>query len=294
VAHPQIAAFARLAKENSRPTRLLAGQKTLLTRTMHDIRYDEMHDEFFVSNAFGQAIMVFRGGASGEEAPIRIIQGPRTQLEGSAYDGIDRLAVDPIHNEILVPCVDSILVFPRDGNGDVAPLRIIRGPDTRIQGTQSVAVDPVHDLIIVGSRTAARDGEPEIDWRRGGLLARGGALLIFNRTDNGNVRPRAIISGPKSGLTGAQVQIQTYPPKGWIVATRSSGNRNSDEQERVGYIALWSIADNGDVPPRWLIGGPQSMLKGPRGVALNPSNKEILVTDSSLNAVLTFYFPEIF
>jgi len=32
----------------------------------------------------------------------------------------------------------------------------------------------------------------------------------------------------------------------------------------------------------------------PRGVAINPANKEIVVADMSLNSVLTFYFPEIF
>ena len=33
--HPQIAAFARLAGENVPPARVLEGQKTLISRTMH-------------------------------------------------------------------------------------------------------------------------------------------------------------------------------------------------------------------------------------------------------------------
>ena len=65
MAHPQIAIFARLAKENSKPTRLIAGQNTKLARTMHDIRYDEIHDELFVGNPFAGAVLVFRGGANG-------------------------------------------------------------------------------------------------------------------------------------------------------------------------------------------------------------------------------------
>ena len=112
MAHPQIAVFARLAKENSQPTRVLAGQNTLLSRTMHDIRYDAVHDEIFVNNPFAQAILVFRGSAQGEEPPIRIIQGPNTRLEGQ----VDRLDVDPVHNEIYIPNHEKILVFPRDGN----------------------------------------------------------------------------------------------------------------------------------------------------------------------------------
>ena len=59
-------------------------------------------------------------------------------------------------------------------------------------------------------------------------------------------------------------------------------------------MGIWSINDNGNVAPRWMIGGPRSGLKKPRGVALDPENKEVIVADMRLNAVLTYYFPEIF
>ena len=86
--------------------------------------------------------------------------------------------------------------------------------------------------------------------------------------------------------------MQVYPPRGLIVVTQSTDDAPA-EPEGV-YIGVWSIKDNGDVPPRWKIGGPKSMIKKPRGVALNPRNKEIIVADMRQNALLTFYFPEIF
>lgn len=53
--------------------------------------------------------------------------------------------------------------------------------------------------------------------------------------------------------------------------------------------------DDGDVPPRWKIEGkPLTVIKKPFGIALNPKNKELLVTDMRLNAILTFYFPGMF
>jgi hypothetical protein len=73
VAHPQIAVFARLANGNANPVRKIEGQKTLLGRTMHSIVYDEIHDEFVVPQQFGQAILTFRGGANGEEVPVRVL-----------------------------------------------------------------------------------------------------------------------------------------------------------------------------------------------------------------------------
>src|SRR3990172_515276 len=101
---------------------------------MHDIRYDALHDEILVGNPFAQAILVFRGGFNGEEAPLRVIQGPHTQL-----DTPDRLEVDAVHNEIYVHEGDRILIFPRDGKGDVAPLRVLRGPDTQLRSAAAVA-----------------------------------------------------------------------------------------------------------------------------------------------------------
>src|SRR5689334_12173694 len=101
-----------MAKENTTPNRVLAGQKTLLSRTMHDIRYDDLHDEFLVNNPFAYAVLVFDGGANGEDAPKRIIQGPKTRIGSSS-----RLEVDPVNNEILIPEGRGVLVFDREANG---------------------------------------------------------------------------------------------------------------------------------------------------------------------------------
>ncbi len=245
---------------------------------MHDIRYDALHDELLVTNPFAQAILVFRGGADGEEAPIRIIQGSRTQLGGSRYAGLDRLDVDPVHDEIYVPNGDSILVFPREGNGNVAPIRVIKGPDTRLLGTHALAVDPVNDVIVVGDSI----GQTQSPYR--------GNLLMYNRTDSGNVKPRAEIAGDNTRIVRIN-QIQVYPPNGWIVATQPGGR--GVEPEGI-FVGVWNIEDNGNVPARWIIGGPKSTLKKPRGVALNPRNKELIVADMRLNSVLTYYFPELF
>ena len=251
---------------------------------MHDIRYDAVHDEIFVNNPFAQAILVFRGSAQGEEPPIRIIQGPNTRLEGQ----VDRLDVDPVHNEIYIPNHEKILVFPRDGNGDVAPIRIISGPDTQLNDVESLAVDPIHNVIVTaGARPPTAPGQT----RNQADQVYGGALLIFNRTDSGNVKPIGVIQGPKTRIVRIN-QIQMQTTKGWIVATQP-GKYEEQEPEGV-FVGVWSINDRGDAPPRWFIGGAKSQIKKPRGVALNPKEKELIVADMRLNKVLTYYFPEIF
>ena len=242
---------------------------------MHDIRYDSVHDEIYVTNPFAQAILVFRGSADGEEAPIRIIQGPNTELDGQ----IDRIEVDPIHNEIVIPDHKKILVFPMGVNGDVPPIRRIEGKDTELNaggGAGSVAVDPVHNVYIAGTEARGPNG---------------GELIMFDRLAVGNVKPIRKISGPNTHIVRIN-QIQTIPSKGWIVAAQPG---KGDEQEPEGvFVGIWSINDNGDVPPRWFIGGPKSAMKKPRGVTLDPKNKALIVADMRLNSVLTYYFPEIF
>ena len=255
------------------PTRLIAGQNTMLSRTMHDIQYDAVHDEFLVNNPFAHAILTFRGGANGEEPPIRVIQGPSTQLGGAS-----RLAVDPVNHEILVPDGGEILVFPREATGDVAPIRVLSGPDTRLRNIGGVVVDTVHDLLIAGTQYRG-EGTPM------------GSLVILDRTAEGNAKPKAVITGPNTGLVRA-LQVRVYPPKGWIIVAQA-GDGSVLEPEGT-FIGVWSINDDGDVPPRWKLGGPESTLKKPRGLAIDPANKEIIVSDMRLNSVLVYYFPEIF
>jgi hypothetical protein len=273
VAHPQIAAFARLANGAQMPQRTVFGQTSKLSRTMHDIRYDEIHDEFYVTNPFAEAILAFRGGTSGQEPPIRIIQGPNTQEVSSRVD------VDPVHNELFVPSGSRIRVFPREGNGNVAPIRTIEGPDTQLKEADSLAVDPVNNIIVVSSSQSSNDPE-------------NAKILIFNRTDSGNAKPRAVIRGPKSGIIRIN-QMAVYPPKKLIVATMPG---LVDQMEPTdAFLGIWSYEDNGDAPPRWKIPvGPRTTLKKPFGVVLNPKNKEVIISDMRLNGVLTFSVPEIF
>jgi len=255
------------------PQRAVFGQASKLSRTMHDIRYDETHDEFLVTNPFAEAILTFRGGANGQEGPIRIIQGPKTGETAS------RLDVDPIHNEIFVPSGNRIRVYPREANGDVAPIRIIEGPDTQLKEADSLAIDPINNIIVVSSSQSSNDPE-------------NAKILIFNRTDSGNVKPRAMIRGPKSGIIRIN-QIAVYPPRKLIVAAMP-GLVDLMEPPNA-FLGVWSYDDNGDAAPRFKIPvSPKTTLKKPFGVVLNPKNKEVVISDMRMNGVLTFSVPEIF
>jgi hypothetical protein len=271
VAHPQIAVFARLADKNAQPVRKIEGQKTLLGRTMHGLTYDEIHDEFTVPQQFAQAILTFAGGANGGEAPVRVIQGSNTRLEAP-----DRVAVDAVNNEIYVPEGDKIFVYDRMGNGNVAPKRVLEGPDVG-RNMDAVAIDPINNLLIVasGGGGGARDGTST-------------TFLVFDRTASGNAKPKWAVKGLRA--LGGPFTI--YPPKKLIFAT----NRpvGEDLAGDVSYLGVWSYEKDSSGPPLWTIGGPNGILQMPRGVTLDVKNKGIIVSDKRLNSVLTFRVPELF
>jgi hypothetical protein len=273
-----------LAKGGEAPRRLIYGQGTLLSRTMHDIRYNPVRDEIYVGNPFAQAILTFKGDTDAQQAPIRIIQGPKTRLSGS-----DTLEVDVVNNELLIPQGNEVLAFPVAANGDVAPLRILKGG--RSLGWTSgggIAVDPVHNFLVTDGTIYGRP-------RPGGdnpYRNNRDAIHIFDRLANGDVKPLRSIWGQQTGIYGIR-QIAIQPKGGWIIITQITDGGIPVPPET--FVGVWSVNDSGNVPPRWRIDGKVSniMLK-PRGVALNPNHKELLVSDMRLNAVLTFSFPEIF
>jgi hypothetical protein len=242
------------------------------------LAYDEVHDELTIANAVAQAILTFRGGADGKEAPIRIIQGPHTTLESPEFG----LTVDPVNDEIYILEHDFISVFSRTANGDAAPIRVIRGPNTHLSnpygyiGLRGVGVDWVHNVLVVG-----------------GYYKDAGHVLIFDRTASGDAKPRAVIAGPKSGLRGVSYTMRVHPAKGWILLPTSDG------------IGVWSVNDSGDIPPLYLLrstrrAGPNLRGGGEEGggggmgghFTFSPKAKELY--SYSDNAVSAYSFPEIF
>jgi hypothetical protein len=116
-------------------------------------------------------------------------------------------------------------------------------------------------------------------------------MVIFDRTATGNAKPKAVIQGPKSGM-GHISSFQIYAPKGWIIAGGQGG-----------FVGVWSVNDNGDIPPRWKIQVQQLTGFVASGIALDPAHKEIFLSAAGqrvrpprgiMNTVITFSWPEIY
>ncbi len=292
--------FARLANGNVAPKRVIEGQGTNLSRTMHGIAYDATHDEIVIPVALSGAVLVFKGDAAGEVPPLRTIQGTRTRLVRP-----HTVAVDPVNNEILTadPSMRAIVVFDRAANGNVAPKRVISGEKTGLLDIVGLDVDPIRNVIVAASRKG--DGEKV-------------GLFVFDRLARGDVAPKHFIGGPSSKLahfrqvaidpeTGniflaqqntRMKQMEAYvldkPREGFTPKDKDEEDEDSDSGrlDQMGFIAVYAPDDDGDIPPRAIIKGPGIRLAGAAGVTLNPKKGEIIAVGG--NGFQTFLLPEFF
>ena len=202
VSVPRISAFARTASGNVAPDRTIEGQQTHLSRTMHGLAFDAVHDEIIVPVALSGAVLVFKGEARGNEMPVRIIQGSHTGLIRP-----QTVEVDPVNGEIVAADSSSraILVFDRLANGDVAPKRKIGGLKTDFRDIVGVAVDPVANVIIAANRSA---GGPN-------------GLYMFDRLADGDVAPIRHIGGINTGVLGRFRQLKVDSERGMILCRRA-------------------------------------------------------------------------
>jgi hypothetical protein len=161
VGHPRIGAFERTAngqhpagahdpgREQQRPT-------ARCTR----IAYDEIHDEIrrAVEGGAGDHD-VPRGAANGDEAPIRIIQGPKTGLR--QFDK-DRESIR-FNNEVMAVFGNSVVIFNRHGQRDVAPKRVLQPArqqgEPRARGTRSTTSSSWRAATASGCSTGSRREE---------------------------------------------------------------------------------------------------------------------------------------
>ncbi|PYR57340.1 MAG: hypothetical protein DMF85_13975 [Acidobacteria bacterium] len=309
VSVPRISTFARYTSGNVSPDRTIEGQQTHLSRTMHGLAFDAVHDEIIVPVALSGAVLVFKGDARGNQMPVRIIQGSHTGLIRP-----QTVEVDPVNGEIVAADSSSraILVFDRLANGDVAPKRKIGGLKTDFRDIVGVAVDPVANVIIAANRSA---GGPN-------------GLYMFDRLADGDVAPLRHIGGVNTGVLGRFRQLKVDPERGMIyvavqafrrqqatpqkeadlytnekalAALREQARRAERDDDPVeaegggdtaGFIGAWAVTDDGDVAPRMMIRGPATRANGFGGVAIYPINGEVYGVGS--NAVMTYLVPKFF
>ena len=129
------------------------------------------------------SINIYRLGASGNTAPLRVIKGPRTQLNWPGH-----VAVHEQRQEIFVAndAGDGILVFKLSDSGNVAPTRVLKGARTGIFAPTGVALDRVNNELFVANMGNY-------------------GVTVYPLTASGDAAPIRTIRGGPAGKTGLMI-----------------------------------------------------------------------------------------
>ncbi len=215
-----VVVYNKMADGEEAPIRLLQGSRTRLADP-HGIAVDEESGLMFITNhgsvhdvsedgyqdpsrptesrpnwplsrryavpGSGQllppAITVHDINASGDAPPLRVIEGPKTQMNWPTG-----IAFDPERNELFVAndAGDSVLVFDADADGDTAPIRVLKGPRSKIKNPTGIFVDVQNDELWVtnfGNHSAT----------------------VYRRSAGGDTEPLRVIRAAPSGKSALMI-----------------------------------------------------------------------------------------
>ncbi|HEX3110776.1 MAG TPA: hypothetical protein VHU41_16885, partial [Thermoanaerobaculia bacterium] len=259
---PSVTVYPPTAGGNVPPSRTISGSNTTLSDP-ESVTTDLVNNEMYVADFGGNAIDVFPLSANGNVAPTR-----------SLIDGINsgiaqpRMAVvDPVHNEMFVASINSsIRIFSRTASGDAVPLRVISGSNTKISNPISISYNPSTDELFVDSYDVGGSQVP--------------GILVFNRTDSGNVAPKRFISGSNTQFGNFTNYATLDVANGEIFAQGDNG---------LG-IVVFNLTDSGNVAPKRNITGAATDITAMGGIVVDDANNRVLAANqNSLNyAVLAF------
>jgi 6-phosphogluconolactonase (cycloisomerase 2 family) len=221
----EIVIFPREANGNVKPARVL--------KTPHRgfaLAVDEEKQELYVGVQHPPQVAVYRKGASGNEQPLRSLQGESTRLSdvhGIALDHKNKLMVVTNWGHVSDSTVagtgrfedPSISVYPMGAAGDMAPLRVIQGSLTQLNWPAQMSIDPDNGDIYVANDI-------------------GHSVLVFKQSDKGNVAPTRIIKGNRSGLMNPSgVFVDSKHKELWVA---NFGNAS---------VVVYPLNANGNVAP---------------------------------------------
>jgi len=153
---------------------------------------------------------------------------------------------------------NSITVYTRTADGDIAPIRTISGGSTGLSRPTGYALDPTNDELFV-----ANDD--------------GNTITVYDRTDFGDSPPLRTISGGSTGLNGPR-DLAIDPTHNELVVANTFGNS----------ITVYNLTDTGNASPLRTISGPATGLSNSRGLALDLTHNELFVGSGAAHSITVY------
>ncbi len=226
--------WGRDANGNVQPKRKLATPHTTVRMAV-----DEEEQEIFMTVQDDHAVSVFAKMAVDNEVPLRLIQGPDTQLADP-----HGIALDPNTGRIYVSnwgtvgdrfydeetTIDAYGQYPRYGKANW-PV----GRNANIPGS-------------------GRNEPPSV--------------TVYRKDAQGNVTPLQVIQGPNT-LLNWPTDVAVHPERGEIFVANDTGHT----------VTVYSVDADGDAVPIRVLAGPNSLIKHPVGVTVDLENDELWVAN---------------
>jgi DNA-binding beta-propeller fold protein YncE len=253
--------FTPDARGNAKPSRLLEVPGHPFQMAVHEER-----EEIFMTIQSDNSIDVYRKQASGQEKPLRTIQGGDTQLEdphGIALDTKNNLMFVSNFGNVRVRAegsrttygrfeAPSITVYPLLATGNSKPVRVIEGPATMLNWPAHMVLHEERQELFV-----ANDADDSI--------------LVFRATDHGNTAPIRVIKGPKTRIKnppGIALDVKLGE-----LYVANMGNSS---------VTVFPATANGDVAPLRTVRGAAMgtanlMIGNPGAVGYDSKREQILV-----------------
>jgi subtilisin family serine protease/6-phosphogluconolactonase (cycloisomerase 2 family) len=145
--------YSRTANGDVAPLRAVSGAGTGLSSPV-GLYVDTVDNEIGVVNSTNNSVTIYPRTADGDVAPLRTVSGAGTGLSSPAGVYVDR--VNTVNNTIGVVnrSANSVTIYPRTADGDVAPVSTVSGVSTGLSNPAGVYVDTVNNEIGVVNSTS--------------------------------------------------------------------------------------------------------------------------------------------
>ncbi len=251
---------ANNGSEVTRPLGQLIGPATHMSG-MSGVAVDPVRKRFYgIETDVGNNVASFSYKDRGDAKPLRALAIP---IGGWG------IALNPAGDEMVVSIEDNdeLMVFPREAQGLDKPLREIRGLHTILADPKGVFWDDKNHEIVAASVGNWARSHWDPDYTGGGEY-RPPSIVVFDEKANGNVRPKRIIQGDKTGLDFPHgVTVDNVHDE---IAVANDGDNS---------VLIFARTANGNVPPIRAIKGPHTGVERPMGVAFDVANDELWVAN---------------
>src|ERR1700720_2234216 len=263
------------------PRRHIIGPETYIGMAAAVILDPQRQEIYTANNDIEDTVVVMPYAGNGNAKPTRVLSVPHQAWGLALGRSSDELAVTA---EIF----NAVVFYRREAKGVEAPMRVIRGPRTRLADPHGIYWDDTHGEIGVASHgnfrgvvqntgggcapAPSKEGAPS----EGGEF-RPPSISIFASNAKDDQAPLRTIEGDSTKLDWP-MGIAEDPVHATIL-----GANNGDNS-----ILIFDRKRGGNVAPVRTIHGDQTGINRPMGLAVDAKNGEIWISNYGDHSALSF------